>query len=93
VSVPRGDVVEVLPKKEEGGQAVVTPQTKEPGRGRFKPGPDPRRHKFTKEECSKGFWAAIESVVSRYPEASNNGRHIACNFLPAILARKRKGLS
>ena len=27
--------------------------------GRFKPGPDPRRHTFTLEECSRGFWTAI----------------------------------
>jgi hypothetical protein len=58
-------------------------------RGRFKPGPDPRRHKFTKEECSDGFWAAIESVVIRYPDAvMPDGRHIVCNFLKAVTARK-----
>lgn len=58
-------------------------------KGRFKPGPDPRRHKFTKEECSDGFWAAIESVASRYPNAvMSDGRHITVNFLKAVTARK-----
>jgi hypothetical protein len=28
-------------------------------RGSFKPGPDSRRHVFTAEECSRGFWVAI----------------------------------
>ena len=28
-------------------------------KGSFKKGHDPRRHKLTKEECSKGFWNAI----------------------------------
>jgi hypothetical protein len=51
-------------------------------RGRFKPGHDPRRHKFSKQECSDGFWAAIESIVTRYPDAvMPDGRHIAVNFL------------
>jgi hypothetical protein len=51
-------------------------------RGRFKPGFDPRRHKFSKEECSDGFWAAITSIVTRYPDAiMPDGRHIAVNFL------------
>lgn len=35
------------------------PETKKP-RGRpFQKGFDPRRHKFTAEECSRGFWSAI----------------------------------
>jgi hypothetical protein len=51
-------------------------------RGRFKPAPDPRRHKFTQDECIDGFWAAITSIVTRYPDAvDRSGRHIACNFL------------
>ena len=51
-------------------------------RGRFKTGPDPRRHVFTKEECSDGFWAAITSIVTRYPDAvMPDGRHIVANFL------------
>lgn len=50
--------------------------------GRFKKGHDPRRHKFTRDECSRGFWAAIESITARYPNAvMRDGRHIACNFL------------
>ena len=28
-------------------------------KGSFRPGPDPRRHKFTPAECSAGFWTAI----------------------------------
>lgn len=28
-------------------------------RGSFKPGHDSRRHVFTAEECSRGFWTAI----------------------------------
>jgi hypothetical protein len=62
-----------------------------PNRGRFKPGPDARRHKFTKEECSDGFWAAIESVAIRYPNAViNDGshRHITVNFMRWAMGRK-----
>ena len=59
-------------------------------RGRFKPGYDPRRHVFTKDECSAGFWAAIESVAARYPDAVDSaGRHMVCNFLRAVTARKQ----
>ena len=54
----------------------------------FQKGYDPRRHKFTREECSAGFWAAIEAVVTRYPDAINARGHIALNFLPSILARR-----
>ncbi len=51
-------------------------------RGHFKHGHDPRRHKFTKQECSDGFWAAVESIVGRYPDAIlPDGRHIVVNFL------------
>lgn len=50
--------------------------------GRFKKGFDPRRHTFTREECSRGFWAAIESIITRHPNAiAPDGRHIACFFL------------
>lgn len=53
-------------------------------RGWFRRGHDPRRHVFTKDECSDGFWAAIESIITRYPDAvMADGRHIACNFLKA----------
>ena len=27
--------------------------------GRFRKGHDPRRHVFTRDECSRGFWTAI----------------------------------
>jgi len=58
-------------------------------RGQFKAGPDPRRHKFTQEECSEGFWAAIESIAIRYPNAvDSSGRHMVVNFLQAVTARK-----
>jgi hypothetical protein len=51
-------------------------------RGRFVKGQDPRRHVFTRDECSRGFWAAIESITIRYPHAiMPDGRHIAVNFL------------
>ncbi len=51
-------------------------------RGRFVKGHDPRRHRFTKEECSRGFWAAVESIVTRYPFAvGRNGRHMVTRFL------------
>jgi hypothetical protein len=44
------------------------------------------RHVFTREECQRGFWNAITSIVTRYPDAiMPDGRHIACNFL------RRKG--
>ena len=51
-------------------------------RGRFQKGFDPRRHQFTTEECQRGFWAAIDSIVARYPEATLDGStHICVNFL------------
>jgi len=56
-------------------------------RGRFQKGHDPRRHKFTRDECSAGFWAAVESIVIRYPDAiMSDGRHIVVNFMKS---RKR----
>lgn len=58
------------------------PTDRPKNRGRFKPGPDPRRHKFSKAECQVGFWAAITSIVTRYPEAiGSDGRHMAFDFL------------
>jgi hypothetical protein len=56
--------------------------------GRFQKGADPRRHKFTREECQRGFWAAVESIVNRYPEAVNADGHMVLKFLPAVIARK-----
>jgi len=50
--------------------------------GRFKPGPDPRRHRFTREECQAGFWRAIESIVARFPDAVDSShRHMVTRFL------------
>jgi len=72
-------------------QVPPPPQEQTEYRGRFKKGYDPRRHIFTREECSDGFWAAIESVAARYPNAVDSaGRHIACNFLQTMLSRKPK---
>jgi len=56
--------------------------TPRPNAGHFAKGADPRRHKFTPADCSKGFWNAVESIVSRYPDAiMADGRHMVCNFL------------
>jgi hypothetical protein len=53
-------------------------------RGQFRRGPDPRRHRFTRDECVKGFWNAIYSIITRYPDALDSaGRHMACDFLKA----------
>jgi len=50
--------------------------------GSFRKGEDARRHKFSREECSRGFWAAVESIVVRYPDAiMPDGRHMVVNFL------------
>jgi hypothetical protein len=64
------------------------PQAVPSNRGRFQKGYDARRHKFTKEECSDGFWAAVESIVCRYPDAvMPDGRHMVVNFMKS---RKRE---
>jgi hypothetical protein len=34
-------------------------QPRRPNPGHFQKGHDPRRHKFTPEECSRGFYTAI----------------------------------
>jgi len=61
---------------------TITPTETRENRGRFRPGPDPRRHRFTKDECSRGFWNAIYSLVERYPNAIDaSGRHMAFDFL------------
>ena len=53
-----------------------------PNRGQFRRGPDLRRHHFTREECQRGFWRAMESIIARFPDAVNSaGRHMACDFL------------
>jgi hypothetical protein len=60
----------------------ITPTETRKNRGRFKPGPDPRRHQFTVEECQRGFLNAITSIITRYPEAvDSSGRHMAFGFL------------
>ena len=41
-----------------------------PNPGQFRRGHDPRRHKFTTEECQRGFWLALESIIARHPDAS-----------------------
>src|SRR5262245_22401445 len=57
--------------------------------GQFRKGHDPRRHKFTREECQAGFWRALESIAIRYPNAVNSaGQHMACRFLKSINKEK-----
>jgi hypothetical protein len=64
------------------------PEVKAVNRGRFQKGPDPRHHKFTRNECSTGFWNAAESIICRYPGAiMSDGRHIVVNFMKS---RKRE---
>jgi len=59
--------------------------------GHFRKGYDARRHTFTREECQAGFWAAIESIMARYPAAiTSYHAHMVVNFLPAVVARKRE---
>ncbi len=56
--------------------------TKRPNRGQFKKGFDPRRHTFTTEECQRGFWSALDSIIRRFPDAiDSSGRHMAVTFL------------
>jgi hypothetical protein len=60
-------------------------------RGQFRPGPDPRRHRFTRDECVAGFWAALTSISVRYPDAiDSSGRHMACKFLASRSPKKAK---
>jgi hypothetical protein len=56
-------------------------------KGRFKKGYDSRRHKFTRDDCVKGFWNAINAIIIKYPNAINNGSHIANNFLKSKYAK------
>lgn len=69
---------------------VKNSTTAQPGNnaGRFRKGSDPRRHVFSREECQRGFWAAIESIILRYPDAINARGHIALNALPALIAQR-----
>jgi hypothetical protein len=63
-----------------------------PNRGQFRRGPDPRRHRFAREECQRGFWNAIYSIIQRYPDAVDSvGRHMACDFLKVAGRQNRKG--
>jgi len=58
-------------------------------RGQFRRGHDPRRHRFTRAECQRGFWAALDSIVRRYPAAVDaTGRHMAFRFLAGEKAMK-----
>ena len=69
-------------------QKQAQPEAKAVNKGRFQKGYDPRRHKFTRDECSDGFWAAVESIVCRYPDAiMSDGRHMVVNFMKS---RKRE---
>jgi hypothetical protein len=59
-------------------------------RGQFKPGPDPRRHRVTRDECVQGFWSALTSIITRYPDAIGiDGRHMAFDF-PKVAGRHNK---
>lgn len=59
--------------KPEEQPAEEKPETPKPAKG---------RHVFTKEECQLGFERAIESIITRHPDAiMKDGRHMACNFL------------
>jgi len=58
--------------------------------GAFKCGYDSRRHILTRNECIKGFWMAVYSIVERYPDAVDSaGRHMACDFLK-VAGRQNK---
>jgi hypothetical protein len=61
---------------------------------RFRKVADPRRHRFTREECSKGFWQAIESIISRHPEkVTRDGRQIVCGFLKSVGKKRAQASS
>jgi len=67
----------------------TTTGQRKPNRGHFCKGHDPRRHVLTSEERSAGFWNALASVQSRYPDAvDKSGRHMSCNFLSAVQTRR-----
>jgi hypothetical protein len=57
-------------------------KTRHTNPGQFRKGFDPRRHRFTREECVRGFWSAINAIIVRHPEALDAyGRHMAVKFL------------
>ncbi len=74
---------------------MTAPRKRGPNRGSFKPGPDKRRHVFTREECVEGFWRALEKVATDEDKAhwvDRSGRHASVNFLKWALKRRgRKG--
>jgi hypothetical protein len=45
-----------------------TVTTRKANAGSFRKGADPRRHRFTRDECIAGFWAALESLTVRYDD-------------------------
>ena len=45
------------------------PKPKQRGRP-FVKGYDPRRHRFTPEECREGFYAALAAIAERNPQAT-----------------------
>ena len=49
-----------------------TPIDHRVNRGHFRPGFDPRRHRFTRDERMMGFWAALDSIITRYPDATDS---------------------
>jgi hypothetical protein len=64
------------------------PMTKRRGRP-FAKGYDSTRHVFSQSECQLGFQRAIESIVSRYPNAvDKNNVHMVTRFLPSISERR-----
>jgi hypothetical protein len=79
-------------RKPAQNTGVVSVEMNRGNRGHFRRGYDPRRHIFTREECQEGFWAAITSIVIRYPDAVDaSGRHMACDFLKAARRRNEQG--
>jgi hypothetical protein len=54
------------------------PKAKRNRPGAFRKGYDPRRHKFTTEECQLGYENAILKLCDKYPDARcRHGAHIS----------------
>jgi len=49
--------------------------------GKFQPGPDKRRHRFTKSECKRGYRAAMRKLFAQWDPVDG----------PAWIAWKVKG--
>jgi hypothetical protein len=67
-------------RRSEASATGSGPDTLEP----LQKGYDSHRHKFTRDECSGGFRAAVESIAMRYPDAVINAgshRRITVNFM------------